>query len=63
MTSTMSKAWVLKIPCSHDEGYVLLQASSSSDLALDLNLLATEGDAPYKGKSTSSLSHQRGALT
>ena len=47
------KSWVLKFPRSDDESYLLLQVSSGSDLALDLNLLATEGEVPYKGKSVS----------
>jgi hypothetical protein len=51
----MSETWVLKFPRSDGDGHLLLQASLSSDSPLDLNLLATEGEAPYKGKSTSSL--------
>ncbi len=47
----MSKSWVLKFPRSNGDGGLLLQASSTSDAALDLNLLATEGEAPYRGKS------------
>jgi len=47
----MSKHWVLKFPRSDGDGHLLLQASLSSDSPLDLNLLATEGEAPYKGKS------------
>lgn len=49
-----NKPWVLKFPRSDDESYLLLQVSSASDLALDLDLLATEGELPYKGKSVSS---------
>lgn len=49
----MSSSWVLKFPRSDDEGFLLLQVSSIGDSVLDLNLLATEGEAPYRGKSTS----------
>lgn len=48
----MSKSWVLKLPRLDGDGYLLLRAFSSSDSALDLNLLATEGEAPYRGKGT-----------
>jgi DNA double-strand break repair and V(D)J recombination protein XRCC4 len=48
----MASPWVLKFSRTDSEGYVLLQVSPSGDSALDLNLLATEGEAPYKGKST-----------
>ena len=48
----MPEPWVLKFPRADDEGYLLLEVSSHGDSPLDLNLLATEGEAPYKGKST-----------
>lgn len=48
----MSKPWVLKFPRADGEGYLLLEVKSHGDSPLDLNLLATEGEAPYKGKST-----------
>jgi hypothetical protein len=48
----MSKSWVLKFPRTDIEGYLLLEVSSHGDSALDLNLLATEGEAPYRGNST-----------
>jgi hypothetical protein len=51
----MSIPWVLKFPRADDNGYLLLQVSSYGDHPLDLNLLATEGEAPYKGKSASTL--------
>ncbi|KAF7502526.1 hypothetical protein GJ744_005631 [Endocarpon pusillum] len=46
----MSKSWVLKFPRSDGDGYLLLEASTANQAALDLNLLATEGVAPYRGK-------------
>jgi hypothetical protein len=49
----MSTSRVLKFPRSDGEGYLLLQALSSGESALDLDFFATEGEAPYKGKGAS----------
>ena len=50
----MSNSWILKFSRSDDAaGYLLVQISSHGELPLDLNLLATEGEHPYRGKRAS----------
>ena len=47
----MENSWVMKYARADGAGSVLLHASAHGDACLDLDLLATEGEAPYRGKS------------
>lgn len=49
----MAASRVLKVPQSDDKEFVLLQVSSTGKKPLDLQLVGTEGEAPYVVKSRS----------